>query len=187
MSTITDATDSAVSLPTSVPTTAPVTTLEGTVENVDPIAASPTNRVRQQHVLPGAIKGRSVAILQQFATVDFKYALVPTGTSVIFSTITTNAQGNLLENFPAYQIYVGNDPTTLLGLANRMPEVISSLNYPFYTKESIYDSNNISAALSTNYKGIHLLQVRNNSGNTVWIGTEIYTKFIVNNSNAASN
>lgn len=158
------------------------------VANNDPVANAPA-RVTQQQVLPSAVKGRNVAVLQETG-VDFKYGFVPDGSSIFFSTATFNGNRQLVENFPAYQIYVGPDQVSLLNDNNRMPEVISSSHFPYYTKESLYDSNNsipgVSVVDRNNRQAFHTLQVRNSSGVAVWIGAQIYTKYMVNNSNVGS-
>src|SRR6266516_3787462 len=123
MTAIVDSTDSSVLLPSTSTTTVQIVTPEGGVANIDPFSGPNMARTTQQKLLPSAVKGRNVALIQQFPNVDVKSSIVPTGASAIFTTVTNNVQGQLLIVLPVYQLYVGNNlPANQVN--NRIPEVI---------------------------------------------------------------
>ncbi len=153
------------------------------VEDKDPLAiTSDPGRINQQQILQSAVKGRLMRPLDDFNSIALIASDVATGRSIIVNTITTNNRGGLVTQEVYYQVYIGNYANS----DTRMPDVISSANYPFYVWNALYEPISGTALNSLTNKTVTKIQVRNNSSVTQGIWVQIYTRYIANGTNTTS-
>lgn len=132
-------------------------------------------RVPQQRLMPTSIAGRFIAPIQTPGQIVTNEADVDAGASLILSTVTRNAGGSLIDQSVSYQIYIGSDTSSL----NRMPEVIPSAQFPFYSWKSLYDDDGVSV-LDNPGMVVDKLQVRNNTVFPFHFIVQSYVRYIVN-------
>lgn len=153
------------------------------VDNKDtvPIGDAPI-RINQQQILAGAVKGRFIKPIVAGSSILTlaSSAAVANGRSVIFAAYVLNTAKNLIVTNPYFQIYIDN-----INEDSKMPESVSSANYPFYWWNTPYNFNGtdfFTAPDMTEFK----IQVRNNDSASHFIYTQIMVRSILNNSQGSS-
>lgn len=141
---------------------------------------NPIPRTNQQRIIPDAVKGRFINPVTDIPSVSTLSAVVQSGSSAIVTSTLTNVRSDLVVITPFYQIYIDQ-----INPDFRMPESISSLNFPFFTWNSLYDHDG-NSVVNQSGKSVSKLQVRNNSASDHLIIVEIYVRIIQNGSSATS-
>lgn len=153
------------------------------VENVPTFSPMVPSRLTQQAISPGALAGRFIAPVQGFQLANIGFTLVPDNSSVILTVVTQNNNQQSLVQIVARQVYVGSFDAN-----GRMPEVISSRNFPHYEWDTFYSGRGSIDDIDISnqpWVAVHRIQVRNNSGSTQGIAFQLLVKFIANQSEGA--
>jgi hypothetical protein len=141
------------------------------------------SRISQQRIAPSAVSPRFIAPVQEFQLLNVGFTLVPDSSSVIVTTITQNNSQQSLVQIVARQVYVG-----AFDASGRMPEVISSRNFPHYDWDTFYAGRASIDDIDVSdqpWVAVHRIQVRNSSGSTQAIAFQLLAKFIANQSDGA--
>lgn len=129
---------------------------------------------------PDTVQSSQIAPITVATTLLQASASVPDGSSLTNTTVSQSVNGGAIILSVARQVFIGST-----ALTSRMPEVISSSQFPHYEWDSVYDQNGKSLQ---NVPGtaVHKIQVRNNSGSPQIIIFQLLVRYIVNNSDNAS-
>lgn len=163
-----------------------------------------TARLPQAQLLPNAVGPSQIAPVSQETEILTTAASVPDGSSAINITKTTSATRDTIIQSIHHQVYIGSlavighgggagSVTDVAGsraaaqinASHRMPEVISSANFPFSAWNSLYDADSTRIS-DEDGTAVYKIQVRNNSGVTQIISFEIFVRYIMNHTDATS-
>lgn len=130
-------------------------------------------RTTQQAILPTAIQQRFQAPVIFVGSYTSIPVQVATGFSLIVATKTINLEQQNLMQDSSWQAYIGE-----VSNLTRIPDDISSANYPFYTWNSLWDDDTFIG--DKPWIAVSKFQVRNNSGSTQTFVIQNSISLIVN-------
>jgi hypothetical protein len=141
------------------------------------------DRIRQQQVIPAAIKGRLMQPVQDNGGVILTVAgYIPNTKSATATVTTTSTNKGMVISEVYWQLYWDQKTAD-----HRIPQNTDVALYPFYTWNPIYDS--VGTPISTQPgKTISAITVRNSTGATLdkLVIFEAYVRMVINGSGQTS-
>lgn len=155
----------------------------GTSVEASPVPDDMNDRVRQQTVIPNAIKGRLMQPVQDDGGVILSLSVALPNTKSVTATVTsTSTNGGMIMSEVYWQLYWGQKDAD-----HRLPQATDPALFPFYAFNPIYDRNGNGIHKQPG-KTLSSMTVRNSSGssNSIIIFFEAYIRMVINGSSSST-